>query len=33
MAKWAVSGESAQGTTHLVVPGPTRQEHRVVLGP
>jgi hypothetical protein len=33
MAKWAVSGESAQDTTHLVVPGSTRHERRVVFGP
>jgi hypothetical protein len=28
-----VSGEPVQGTTHLIVPGPTWQERRVVLGP
>jgi hypothetical protein len=33
MAKWTVSGEPVQGTTHLIVPGPTWHEHRAVLGP
>jgi hypothetical protein len=33
MAKWVVSGEPARGTTYLIVPGPTRNERRAVLGP
>jgi hypothetical protein len=33
MFKWVVSNEPAQGTTHLIVPGPTRHERRAVLGP
>jgi hypothetical protein len=33
MAKWAVSGEPARGTTHLIVLGPPRHERRAVLGP
>jgi hypothetical protein len=33
MAKRAVSGEPARGTTHLIVPGPTRHERCAVLGP
>jgi hypothetical protein len=33
MAKWAVSGEPARDTIHLIVPRPTRHEHRAVLGP
>jgi hypothetical protein len=32
MAKWAVSGEPARGTIHLILTGPTRHERRVVLG-
>jgi hypothetical protein len=33
MVKWAVSGEPARETTHLIVPEPTRHERRAVLGP
>jgi hypothetical protein len=33
MAKWAMSGELARGTTHLIVSGPTRHERHAVLGP
>jgi hypothetical protein len=32
MAKWAVSGEPARDTTHLIVPGPARHKRRAVLG-
>jgi hypothetical protein len=32
MAKWVVSVEPTRGTTHLIVPGPTRHERRAVLG-
>jgi hypothetical protein len=33
MVKWAVSGEPARDTTHLIVRGQTRHERRAVFEP